>query len=129
MRLRLIAIAVQQKRLMEQSELMKIPSSKHQITNKSQVPILNDQNGFGILSNPYEPNSAKNFFSPRGPCHNSSSRPSLAKAGREPGSRKSPIILNFHWIPDLVRLRGLVRNDEFGELWHSFLGERRFLRS
>jgi len=25
-----------------------IPNSKHQITNKSQIPILNDQNGFGI---------------------------------------------------------------------------------
>jgi hypothetical protein len=27
----------------------KIPSSKHQITNKSQIPILNDQNRFEIL--------------------------------------------------------------------------------
>ena len=27
------------------------------------------------------------------------------KAGREPGSRKSMIIPNFHWIPDLARLR------------------------
>ena len=26
------------------------------------------------------------------------------KAGREPGSRNSLIILNFHWIPDLVCL-------------------------
>jgi hypothetical protein len=26
-----------------------IPNSKHQITNKSQIPILNDQNRFGIL--------------------------------------------------------------------------------
>jgi len=26
-----------------------IPNSKHQITNKSQIPILNDQNMFGIL--------------------------------------------------------------------------------
>ena len=25
-----------------------IPNSKHQITNKSQIPILNDQNRFGI---------------------------------------------------------------------------------
>ncbi|MBT8406682.1 MAG: hypothetical protein KJP05_04440 [Deltaproteobacteria bacterium] len=51
------------------------------------------------------------------------------EAGREPGSRKGLIILNFHWIPDLARLDGLVRNDEFGELWHSFQGERIFLRS
>jgi hypothetical protein len=27
----------------------KIPISKHQIANKSQIPILNDQNKFGIL--------------------------------------------------------------------------------
>jgi len=27
------------------------------------------------------------------------------KAGREPGSRNSLIILNLCWIPDLVRLR------------------------
>jgi hypothetical protein len=27
-----------------------IPNSKHQITNKSQIPILNDQNRFGILN-------------------------------------------------------------------------------
>jgi hypothetical protein len=26
----------------------KISNSKHQITNKSQIPIFNDQNGFGI---------------------------------------------------------------------------------
>ena len=26
-----------------------IPNSKHQITNKSQIPIPNDQNSFGIL--------------------------------------------------------------------------------
>ena len=26
------------------------------------------------------------------------------RAGREPGSRKNLIILNFHWIPDLVRV-------------------------
>jgi hypothetical protein len=26
------------------------------------------------------------------------------KAGREPGSRKSMIIPNFHWIPDLARI-------------------------
>jgi hypothetical protein len=36
--------------------------------------------------------------------------------GREPGSRKNLIILNFYWIPDLARLGGLVRNDWFGEL-------------
>jgi hypothetical protein len=28
----------------------KIPNSKHQITNKAQIPILNDQNRFGILN-------------------------------------------------------------------------------
>ena len=27
-----------------------IPKSKHQITNKSQIPILNDQNRFGFLN-------------------------------------------------------------------------------
>ncbi|MGB7065735.1 MAG: hypothetical protein WBF55_11380, partial [Syntrophobacteria bacterium] len=27
-----------------------IPNPKHQITNKSQIPIFNDQNVFGILS-------------------------------------------------------------------------------
>ena len=27
-----------------------IPNYKHQITNKSQIPILNDQNRFGILN-------------------------------------------------------------------------------
>jgi hypothetical protein len=27
------------------------------------------------------------------------------KAGREPGSRKNMIILNFYWIPDLARLK------------------------
>jgi hypothetical protein len=27
-----------------------IPNSKHQITNKSQIPISNDQNRFGILN-------------------------------------------------------------------------------
>jgi hypothetical protein len=27
-----------------------IPNSKHQITNKSQIPISNDQNMFGILN-------------------------------------------------------------------------------
>jgi hypothetical protein len=36
--------------------------------------------------------------------------------GREPGSRKNLIILKFHWIPDLARFGGLVRNDGFGEL-------------
>ncbi len=34
--------------------------------------------------------------------------------GREPGSRKNLIILNFHGIADLARLGGLVRNDGFG---------------
>jgi len=29
-------------------EYCKISNSKHQITNKSQIPILNDQNRFGI---------------------------------------------------------------------------------
>jgi hypothetical protein len=39
------------------------------------------------------------------------------KGGREPGSIKNLIILPFHWIPDLARLKvGLVRNDGFGEL-------------
>jgi len=28
------------------------------------------------------------------------------KAGREPGSRKNLIILNFHWIPDLAPQSG-----------------------
>jgi len=27
----------------------KIPNAKHQITNKSQIPILNDQNMFEVL--------------------------------------------------------------------------------
>jgi hypothetical protein len=27
-----------------------IPKNKHQITNKSQIPISNDQNRFGILN-------------------------------------------------------------------------------
>jgi hypothetical protein len=31
-------------------EHCKITNSKHQITNKSQIPILNDQNRFGILT-------------------------------------------------------------------------------
>jgi hypothetical protein len=31
--------------------------------------------------------------------------------GREPGSRKSVIVLDLDWIPDLARLSGLVRND------------------
>ena len=44
------------------------------------------------------------------------------KAGREPGSRKSMNIPNFHWIPDLAALGGLVRNDGFGELWLSLQG-------
>ena len=30
-------------------EYCKISNSKHQITNKSQIPISNDQNRFGIL--------------------------------------------------------------------------------
>jgi hypothetical protein len=29
---------------------MEIPNYKHQITNKSQIPILNDQNRFGICN-------------------------------------------------------------------------------
>jgi hypothetical protein len=29
-----------------------IPNSKHQITNKFQIPILNDQNRFGISNSP-----------------------------------------------------------------------------
>jgi hypothetical protein len=29
-------------------EHCKISNPKHQIANKSQIPILNDQNGFGI---------------------------------------------------------------------------------
>jgi len=33
------------------------------------------------------------------------------EAGRGTGSRKNLITLNFHWIPDLVRLGRLVRND------------------
>ena len=28
--------------------VFKIPNSKHQITNKSQIPIINDKNRFGI---------------------------------------------------------------------------------
>ncbi len=110
-------------------EHCKISNFKHQITNKSQIPILNDQNRFGILNNAYAPNSAKNFFSPRGAVSQFVIPAKSRKAGREPGSRKSMIILNFHWIPDLVRLGGLVRNDEFGELWHSFQGQRTFWRS
>ena len=39
-----------------------------------------------------------------------------AFGGREPGSKKSLIILNINWIPDLAPLGGLVRNDGFGEL-------------
>jgi hypothetical protein len=39
-----------------------------------------------------------------------------AAAGRVPGSRKNLILSNFYWIPDLARLGGIVRNDEFGEL-------------
>jgi hypothetical protein len=35
------------------------------------------------------------------------------KAGREPGSRKNWTIDKSRWIPDLVRLSGLVRNDDF----------------
>jgi hypothetical protein len=34
----------------EVMEHCKISNSKHQITNKSQIPILNDQNRFGILN-------------------------------------------------------------------------------
>jgi hypothetical protein len=30
--------------------VQEIPNSKHQITNKFQIPILNDQNRFGILN-------------------------------------------------------------------------------
>jgi hypothetical protein len=31
------------------TRVYEIPNSKHQITNKSQIPILNDQNIFEIL--------------------------------------------------------------------------------
>ena len=31
-------------------KIYEIPNSKHQITNKSQIPILKDQNRFGILN-------------------------------------------------------------------------------
>ena len=39
------------------------------------------------------------------------------KAGREPGSRKNWTIYKSRWIPDLVRLSGLVRNDDFYDLY------------
>ena len=35
------------------------------------------------------------------------------KAGREPRSRKNWTIYKSHWIPDLARPSGLVRNDDF----------------
>ena len=40
----------------------------------------------------------------------------VRRGGREPGSRKNLIILDFHWIPDLARLGGLVRNDGLEEI-------------
>jgi hypothetical protein len=45
------------------------------------------------------------------------------------GIQKGPDYINFHWIPDLVRLGGLVRNDALGDLRHSFQGECKYLRS
>ena len=52
----------------------------------------------------------------------------VPKAGREPGSRKNVITLNLHWIPDLARLGGLVRNDELGIVTR-FSRKKRFTRN
>ncbi|MGB6928607.1 MAG: hypothetical protein WBH05_05245, partial [Syntrophobacteria bacterium] len=42
-------IAGQDCELLWSTRVYEIPSTKHQITNKSQIPISNDQNRFGIL--------------------------------------------------------------------------------
>jgi hypothetical protein len=39
-----------------------------------------------------------------------------AGGGREPGSRKRLFIEYLGWIPDLVSMRRLVRNDGFARL-------------
>jgi hypothetical protein len=44
-------------------------------------------------------------------------------------SRDRVAVRHFRWITDLARLGGLVRNDGFGELCHSFRREKGFLRS
>ena len=48
-----------------------------------------------------------------------------AKAGNQAHMRS----LSFRWIPDLLLLGGLVRNDRFGELCRSFRREKGFLWS
>jgi hypothetical protein len=57
-------------------------------------------------------------------CGNPSSRPSTAKrcASRDPddvpanaGKQAPRKVIAVFWIPDLIRLDGLVRNDGFGE--------------
>ncbi len=100
------------------NRVYEIPNSKHQITNKSQIPIQNDQNRFGILNTPMYIAQHDSYMSP--PSQETGSQLVIpAKSGgggREPGSRKNLIILNIYWIPDLARLGGLVRNDGFGEL-------------
>ena len=40
----------------------------------------------------------------------------VPQRGTRAGIQKEFDILKFHWIPDLVRLGGLVRKDGFGEL-------------
>ena len=43
-------IAYKYRELYWSARVYEIPNSKHQITNKSQIPISNDQNRFGILN-------------------------------------------------------------------------------
>jgi hypothetical protein len=45
------------------------------------------------------------------------------RASRDPdnvpakvGNQRPNSVIDLHWIPDLARLGGLVRNDGFGEL-------------
>ena len=49
--------------------------------------------------------------------------------GTRAGIQKNLIILYFRWIPDLIRLGGLVRNDGIGWLRDSFRGDNGPLRS
>ena len=69
-----------------------IPNSKHQITNKSQIPIQNDQNRFGILNTPMYIAQHDSYMSP--PSQETGSQLVIpAKSGgggREPGSRQRP---------------------------------------
>ena len=99
-----------------------IPNSKHQITNKSQIPIQNDQNSFGILNTSMHIAPHDSYMSPP-PSRDwgATSHPGQVRrrrtrawiqttSPRRRGTRHQMTSLNFYWIPDLVR------NDGFGEL-------------